>query len=190
MLLRSQLRVGSLQAQVNRTYGTRPDGSAVTSLTTGSNPAKVLVLFFVASDCPISNRTFPEMKRVREEFQSRGVAFWFVYPNSNEKGRDVLAHQQAFDPGGAALLDALGEMARLAKARVTPEVSVLVPTASHSWIPVYTGRIDDRYVRLGLERPAATERFAERAIAEALRGGPVKAATGNAVGCGIVRSRQ
>jgi hypothetical protein len=177
--------ISAFCAQNTHVYGVRPDSSPVTSLTNSSVEAKVLVLYFVASDCPVSNRTFPEMKRVREEYQSRGVAFWFVYPNSGEQGADVRSHQKAFDPGGEAILDSSGTLARMAHARVTPEVAVLTSTASQSWVPVYTGRIDDRYVHLGLERPAATQHFAERVIAEVLRGEHIEAATGTPVGCGI-----
>jgi hypothetical protein len=165
-------------------YGLRPDSTPVTALAPPNS--RLLVLFFVASDCPVSNRTFPEMQRVRTEFQSHGVTFWFVYPNVGESRSAVRAHQQAFDPSGEAILDNSGQLARLTHAIVTPEVSVLTADSGGSWTPVYTGRIDDRYVRLGLERPAATQHFAERVIAAALRGAPIERPTGIPVGCGIV----
>jgi hypothetical protein len=175
-----------LHAQTTSPLGQRPDGKPVMSLTQPNVATKAVVLFFVASDCPISDRTFPEMQRVRELYERRGFAFWFVYPNFGERGADVQRHQQAFDPNGQAILDTSGGLARLAHARMTPEVAVLVPSRSHSWNAVYTGRIDDRYVRLGLERPSATQHFAERVLAEVLSNKPVEAPTGNPVGCGIV----
>ena len=171
-------------AQSPHIYGLRPDSTPITTL--GPPNTRLLVFFFVASDCPVSNRTFPEMVRVRQQYQSQGVTFWFVYPNPGEKPPEVRSHQQAFDPGGEAILDTSGQLSRLAHAIVTPEVSILIPKADHTWTPAYTGRIDDRYVRLGLERPAATQHFAERVIAEALRGSPIEHATGTPVGCGIV----
>jgi hypothetical protein len=177
-------------AQTGHVYAVRPDGSSLLALTNGDPHTKAVVLYFVATDCPVSNRTFPEMKRVREEFADRGVRFWFVYPNRGETRSGVKAHQQAFDPEGEALLDPSQILTKLARARVTPEVSVLVPgkTAAdqENWTPVYTGRVDDRYVRIGLERPSAHEHFAERVINEVLRGAPVEAATGSPVGCAIV----
>jgi hypothetical protein len=170
-------------AQGAEVYGIRPDGQRVTTL--ADRNAKAVVLYFVASDCPISNRTFPEMKRVQAEFQGRGVRFWFVYPNSTEQASVVKDHQASFDSGGEAVLDAGGALVKLTGAVVTPEVSVLVPQAG-GWKAVYTGRIDDRYVRIGLERPRATEHFAERVVGEVLAGERVEAATGTPVGCGIV----
>jgi hypothetical protein len=161
-------------------YGMRPDGRAVTEL---SGPGtKAVVLFFVATDCPVSNRTFPEMKRVREEFAGRGVRVWFVYPNEGETAAGVREHQRAFDAGGEAVLDNDGVLTRLAGARVTPSVAVLVGGA-----PVYVGKVDDRYVRLGLERPAAQDHFAERVVEEVLAGRPVEKAVGVPVGCAIMR---
>jgi len=169
-------------------YGVRPDGRPVTELVDSSTPAKVLVLYFVASDCPISNRTFPEMKRVRQEYEARGARFWYVYANQTEQRETVLAHQQAFDSGGEAVMDTSGTLAKMAHARVTPEISVLLPSSAvqSQWTPVYTGRVDNLYARIGLERPHATEHDAERAVGEALRRVPVEAADGGPVGCAIV----
>jgi hypothetical protein len=167
------------------TYGMRPDGRAVTSL--AQPGVKAVVLYFVASDCPISNRTLPEMQRVREHFAKQGVAFWFVYPNTGETPRAVSQHQAQFG-GGEALLDPQGRLVALTKARVTPEVAVFV-AAGGGWKPVYLGRIDDRYERLGVERTQVTEHFAEQAVSELLRGEPILTATGTPVGCAIVNPK-
>src|SRR5260370_35831856 len=83
-------------------YGVRTDGQRVTSL--GGPGTKAIALFFVASDCPISNRSFPEMRRLREEVSSRGVRFWFVYPSEGERPEQVRVHQSAYEPGGEGLL--------------------------------------------------------------------------------------
>jgi hypothetical protein len=146
----------------------------------------VVALFFVASDCPVSDRTFPEMKRVRESFGDRGARVWYVYPNSTERIAAVLAHQRDFDPGGDVLLDPAGELVRLTGVRVTPEVAVLVPAGRDGWRVVYSGRIDDRFVHLGLERPQPASHFAEQALEAVFDGKPVPRATGTPVGCGIL----
>jgi hypothetical protein len=167
-----------------QSYGTTPGGQHVAELAPAS--AKAVVLYFVATDCPISNRTFPEMRRVREEFAARGVAFWFVYPNEGESVAVVKQHQAEFDADGRALLDDHGVLTKLTRARVTPE-AVVLRRAGRSWVPVYEGRVDDRYVHLGQERLAVQNHFAERAIDEVLSGKPVEAPTGTPVGCAIIR---
>lgn len=175
--------VGAVSASA-QSYGTTPSGRSVTELAPSS--AKALVLYFVATDCPISNRTFPEMRRVREEFAARGVAFWFVYPNEGETAAAVKQHQAEFDAGGSAMLDDHGALTKLTHARVTPEAVVLTRDGG-KWVPVYEGRVDDRYVHLGQERPAIQNHFAERVVDEVLSGKAVEAATGTPVGCGIMR---
>ena len=146
---------------------------------------RAVVLFFVATDCPVSNRLFPEMRRLRESFAGRGVRTWFVYPNVDETPAEVLAHQRAFDAGGEALQDPSGALVRLSSAVATPEMTVLVPDAL-GWHAVYSGRIDNQFVRLGLERPAATEHDGEEALSAVLDGKTPKAATGQPVGCAIM----
>ena len=149
---------------------------------------RAVVLYFVATDCPVSNRTFPEMRRVREAFAARGVAFKYVYPNTGERAEEVQRHQAAFDAGGEAVVDAAGDLVALAHAHVTPEAVVLVPQGA-GWRVVYAGKVDDRYVRLGLERPRATEPYVEQVLDEVLQGRAVQAAVGNPVGCSIVNPK-
>ena len=173
-----------LAASGPHTWGVRPNGSPITELAPPGSRA--LLLFFVASDCPVSNRTFPEMRRVREEFAGHGVQVWFVYPNQGEEAAGVREHQRQFDPGGEALLDQKGVLVRLAGAVATPEAVVLTPDSATGWRPLYAGRVDDRYVRLGLERPAATQHFAEQATQAVLDGRTPKPAIGQPVGCAIV----
>ena len=174
----------TLWAQERPTYGTLTNGRKVNSL--AAPGTKAIVLFFVATDCPISNRTFPEMKRLREEFASRGVRFWFVYPNKGEQPELVAQHQAAYDADGEVVLDVSGTLVQMSGARVTPEVSVLVPGGAANWRPAYTGRIDNRYIRIGEERPQATVHFAERALNAVLNGEHVETETGVPVGCGIM----
>lgn len=169
-------------------YAHDPAGLAITTL---ADPGtRAVVLFFVASDCPISNRTFPEMQRLREQFSARHVRFWFVYANATDPPSAVLAHQRAFDPGGTAIRDTAGTLARITGAKVTPEATILIPTSAPArWTPLYTGRIDDRYIRLGLERPQATQHFVELLLTEILTGVPtdkIVKPTGTPIGCAII----
>lgn len=95
-------------------------------------------------------------------------------------------HQREFDAGGVTLGDADGALVRLTHAKVTPEAVVLVRSGAGGWKTVYAGRVDDRFVHLGQERPAATEHFVEAAVRSVLAGRPVVADPGGLVGCSIV----
>lgn len=147
--------------------------------------SRAVVLFFVATDCPVSNRSFPEMRRLREEFVGQGVRFWFVYPNTTEDPAEVLRHQKTFDPGGDPLQDPAGTLVQLSHAVATPEIAVLVPQG-RTWRPVYVGRLDDRFVRLGLERTNVTRHFGEETVQSVLAGRAPAAPLGKPVGCAIL----
>lgn len=172
-----------LTANAGQHWGVQLDGTPLSSL--GAPETKAVVLFFVATDCPISNRTFPEMQRLREEFAVRGVRIWYVYPNTTEHRDEIVAHQHAFDAPGEPLEDPEGTLVHLSHAVATPEMTVLIPDRN-GWRPVYTGRIDNRFVRIGLERPAITEHFGEEAIEAVLAGRLPRPPSGQAVGCAII----
>jgi len=168
-------------------FGAHLDGKPLTQLAPAN--AKAVVLFFVASDCPVSNRTFPEMQRLRQTYTPRGIRFLFVYPNTTENTATIAEHQHTFDPGGEAITDPSAALVHLTHAFVTPEVAILVPAPNSTWKPVYIGRIDDRFVRIGQERPQPTQFFADRALAALLAGHPVTPDSGSPVGCTILPAR-
>jgi hypothetical protein len=73
----------------------------------------------------------------------------------------------------------------MAHASVTPEAAVFVPEGS-KLREVYRGRIDDRYIAFGQERPQATHHDLENAIRAILANQPISPAVGAPVGCSIV----
>ena len=166
--------------------GTTLDGRSVPLVS--SSETRAVVLFFIASDCPISNRTLPEMKRVATRFATDGVQFWFVYPNATETPAAIRTHKDVYALGDAILADPHQQLSHIAGAKVTPETAVLVPDhgALHR---AYVGRADDQFLAIGKERPHATRHDLEDAIAAVLDGKPSPAPGGPPVGCGIVSSK-
>jgi hypothetical protein len=167
-------------------YGFHLNGEPVRSL--APSAAAVVVLFFAASDCPISNRYVPEIRRIEEKFAAQNVVLWFVYPNFGETPEGVKRHEAAYGAEEHILLDPNHQLVALAHTRVTPEAAVLVPDhpGGESLRPVFHGRIDDRYLSLGQERPKATQHDLERAIADVLQHRAVEPPNGPARGCGII----
>jgi thiol-disulfide isomerase/thioredoxin len=165
-------------------YGYDLRGRPVTRLESAGTRA--VVLFFVATDCPISNRYAPEIQRLQQEFAGKPVAFWIVYPNATETESGILHHQAAFGLGGGATLMRPREaLMTLAQPNVTPESVVLVPEKS-GLRAAYVGRIDDRYVAFGKERPQAGRHDLEAAILAVLDHRMPQPPGGPPVGCGIV----
>jgi len=143
---------------------------------------KAIVFLFTSTDCPISNRYAPEVRRIAEAFGSKGVAFRLVYPNPSEDARAIREHMAAYAYEGIAeaLRDPKLALVKFAGATVTPEAVVVV-----GGNVVYRGRIDDRYVDLGRERPAPTRRDLFDTLTAILDGKPVPLAKTQAVGCFI-----
>ncbi len=102
---------------------------------------KAVVLLFIRSDCPVSNRYAPDLQRLYERYSSRGVDFRLVYPEPGLTAAAMEKHSQEYGYTIPALLDSGHEYVNRARARITPEAAVFV----HGEL-VYHGRIDDRYV--------------------------------------------
>ena len=143
--------------------------------------ASAIVFLFTSVDCPISNRYAPVVDRLHETFQSQGTAFWLIYPNLSESAERIRTHLDAFGYHLRALRDPQHALVKLAGASVTPEVALY----DRRQRLVYHGRIDDRYVSLGLERPVPTKHDLEDALSATLAGKPLREAAAPAVGCFI-----
>ncbi|WP_158941587.1 redoxin domain-containing protein [Granulicella sp. S190] len=167
-------------------YGYNLNGEPVTSL--ASSGVAAVVLFFAATDCPLSNRYLPEIRRIEQKFYSRHIVVWIVYPNFGETSVGVKQHEAAYGVEDHVLLDPNHQLVALAHAKVTPESAVLIPETADAKMfrTVYHGRVDDRYLRLGLEKPIAAQHDLERAIEAALQKRAVEQPGGPAVGCGII----
>jgi hypothetical protein len=144
--------------------------------------AKAVVFLFTTTDCPISNRYAPEIRRVAEKFAPQGVLFRLIYPGRADTAAAIREHMIAFSYKGAAeaYRDPALALAKFVGATITPEAAVVV-----NGQVVYHGRIDDRYVDLGLERPSATTHDLADALTAALGGRPVAHPFTQAVGCFI-----
>ena len=143
---------------------------------------KAIVFLFTSTDCPISNRYAPEVQRVVSEFSGKGVVFKLVYPNPADEAAAIHEHMTAFSYAGAmeALRDPAHALVKFTKAAVTPEAVIVADGRV-----VYRGRIDDRYVDLGIERPAPTQHDLADALAAVLAGKRVPHPSTQAVGCFI-----
>ncbi|HTM50851.1 MAG TPA: redoxin family protein [Bryobacteraceae bacterium] len=143
---------------------------------------KASVLFFVTSDCPISNSYAPEIQRICSEYSPRGVACNLIYVDPDLTPADVRKHTAEFGyKGMPAILDSAQQLVRAAGATTTPEAALI----GRSGQVLYRGRIDNLYAALGKRRPAATEKDLRKALDETLAGRPVSTPKTKAIGCYI-----
>ncbi len=187
LLATASLSFGDRSNAEDSSFGIDLNGKPVERL--AGHDTKGIVLLFLASDCAISNRYLPEIKRLQKEFAPRGVMFWLVYPNAGETPKALRQHLKTYGVDVNTVLDPQHNLVSLAQAKITPESAVLVKTEeAQGWLELsttYHGRIDNRYVDIGKERPSATEHDLEQAVNATLAHLPPTPPGGPAVGCGI-----
>ena len=143
---------------------------------------KASVLFFITSDCPISNSYAPEIQRICSDYASKKVSCDLVYVDPDLKTADVKKHVADYGYSQApAILDSAQKLVQAAGATITPEAAVISPSGQ----VLYLGRIDNVYAALGKRRPEATEKDLRKALDEILSGKPVSTPRTKAIGCYI-----
>ncbi|MSU04634.1 MAG: redoxin domain-containing protein [Pedosphaera sp.] len=142
-----------------------------------------VVLIFIKVDCPNSNRYAPEIRRLHEEFTSRGFKLWVVYPDPETTVLDLLKHQAEYQLPKDVLRDPAHALVGLSQVSVTPEAAVFLADGQL----VYHGRIDNRHVDFGSTRPEATEHNLRQVLQQIEQGGKVTPSSTTAVGCYINR---
>jgi len=140
--------------------------------------APITVTLFVDSDCPVSNRYAPEVRRLYLRYAPRGVNFWLVYPDPDISVQAIRKHMQDYGYQMPALRDPEHALVRRASAQVTPEVGIFLADGTL----VYHGRIDDRYLDLTRRRPEATQHDVVAVLDALLEGETVEASWNPAPG--------
>ena len=153
-------------------------GKAVDPLRT--DPGKPVVLIFVRTDCPISNRYAPTIQRLSAQYAGK-AAFWLVYPDKSESSAAIEQHLRDYGYKLPALHDPQHALVKLGEAQVTPEVAVFDVSGQL----VYHGRIDNWYQDFGHARSAPTTHELDDALQAVLKGGKPQVATASGVGCYI-----
>ena len=143
-------------------------------------PGKAVVLVFVRTDCPISNRYAPTIQRLSAEYAGK-VTFWLIYPDRTESVIAIQKHLQAYGYKLPALRDPQHSLVKLADAQVTPEVALFDGAGKL----LYHGRIDNWYQDFGHARSAPTTHELNNAIQAVIKGKTPEVASASGVGCYI-----
>lgn len=141
---------------------------------------KPVILIFVRTDCPVSNRYAPAIQKLQAAYSTR-VDFWLIYPDKDESPAAIEKHLREYGYTIPALRDPGHILVARSQARVTPEAAVFDGRGDL----IYHGRIDDWYIAFGHARSAPTTHEAEDAMEAALAGRKPLVATADGVGCYI-----
>jgi AhpC/TSA family len=147
------------------------------------------VLFFIATDCPISNSYAPEIQSICRDYAGRGIECSLMYEDvdlaasSRQLDESVRKHLQEYGYTRIpAVVDRARTIAKRAKASVTPQAVVVDRTGKIR----YRGRIDNFYAALGKTRRQVTEHDLRAALDAVLSGAVVPKSETEALGCFIV----
>jgi len=141
---------------------------------------KIVVLIFVLTDCPISNRYAPAIQQLSTQYAGK-AAFFLIYPNRKETAETIRKHNAEFGYTITALRDPQHTLVKLSQAQITPEAAIF--DAKRSLI--YHGRIDNLYEDFGRARRNATTHELSDVIQAVIAGKSVSTTVTPAVGCYI-----
>ena len=146
---------------------------------------RAVVLFFVSTDCPLSNALVPELNRIEQSYAPRGMAFYAVQGDATVSANTVRKHVKEFGYVFPYLFDQQESLATFTGATTTPEAAVLSPRGEI----LYLGRVDNRLEDFGKQRVKITEFDLRDALEAILSGKPVPHPRTHALGCAITRAK-
>lgn len=145
-----------------------------------------IVLFFVATDCPVANSYVPEMNRIREAYAARGVLFFAVQADTSVSDAAVAQYAKEYRYSFPMLLDPGQALVRMADATIVPQAAIFTPDGRR----LYLGRIDNRVEDFGKQRYQATVADLREALDAVLAGKQPPHATTKSIGCAITRATE
>jgi hypothetical protein len=145
--------------------------------------AKTEVLFFVSTDCPVSNSFAPEIQHICRDYAARGVGCSLVYEDVQLDALTMRKHLHEYGYEHiSAIIDADRRIANHAHATITPQ-AVVIDSADKIR---YRGRINNFYAALGKPRQVVTVHDVRDALDAVLAGKTVSHPETTALGCYIV----
>jgi len=150
-----------------------------------SHEKGVVIVYFMGTDCPISNLYLKELAAIAKRYESQGVQIVGIQSNAGMTQARAAEHAQQFKVAFPVLIDAAQRVARQFGATRTAEVYVL----DRQRTVRYHGEIDDRY-GYTYKRGEPTRRELEQALKELLAGKPVTVAETTPHGCLITHDER
>jgi peroxiredoxin len=142
---------------------------------------RAVVLFFIAAECPISNRYAPEINRLVADYASQRVIFYGVHSDPDVGAAAVHQHAKDFNFNFPVLLDPTQMLAGNTGVSLTPTAVILSPDGEL----LYRGRIDDRYLDYGKFRDTNIKPDLRLALEATLAGRKIAESITKPIGCAL-----
>ena len=149
---------------------------------------RLIVAYFMGTECPLVKLYAPRMERLHEKYASRGVAFIAISSNVQDSITELAAHARTTGLTFPILKDLQNRVADQFQATRTPQVFLLDQERRIR----YYGRVDGQYTfgsGVGLAQPQPKRNDLSIAIDELLADKKVSVPVTEAKGCIIGRAR-
>jgi peroxiredoxin len=146
---------------------------------------KAVVLFFIATECPVSNFYSPDFARIAGEYREKAVVTYGVHCDADLTAVNAAAHAKEYGLKFPMLLDPKQKLAAAVGARKTPEAFVLTPDGK----VLYHGRIDDRFSTDGKRRDEPSKHELEDAIRAVVAGKTPEVKEAAPYGCPLPKDK-
>ncbi len=141
--------------------------------------ARLTVLVFLGTQCPISNRSLPTLKQIAADHACDPVDFFIIISDPTISRKDVVSYRDEYKVAPPILFDASETLARQLKPAHTPEAFVIDATGAIR----YRGRIDDTFAALGKVNQVVKSHDLADAIDAVLANKPIAVEKTESVGC-------
>ena len=146
-----------------------------------AGPHRAAVVVFITTDCPIANRSIPELNSIYSDYRDRGVAMTLAHVDPDVTLEIAATHAREYELLPPVVLDPKHVLVNATGATVTPETAVFDAKGTM----VYRGRINDRFPRLGDIRTKASVHDLREALDAILAGKEIAHPRTKPVGCYI-----
>ncbi|KAA5542764.1 redoxin domain-containing protein [Roseiconus nitratireducens] len=144
-----------------------------------NDQCRALVFAFLSTKCPISNSYVPLLNDVSSRFHRQGVRVYGVISDPSVTRQEAREHRRQFHVAFPVLFDGSGGLRRTLSPTHTPHAIVL----DRSGEQLYSGALDDHYVKLGRKKETATEDYLVDALEAVLAGRIVEVPKTKPIGC-------
>ena len=139
-------------------------------------------LFFLTNDCPVSNYYSHEIRRICEDYATRGVGCALVYTDPTMTDEQARQHSREYGHGAyPKIVDRTHALVKATGAAINPTAVVIRPDESIA----YRGRIDNSFAAIGKQRRVVTEHDLRDALDAVIAGKPVAKPETSPIGCYI-----
>lgn len=160
----------------------RPNSAGKQVALSDFSDAKLVVVIFMGTECPIGNAYIPDLVDLQQRYRDKQVQVVGINSVLSDSADAVAKHLKEFKINFPVLVDADQVVADRFGASRTPEVFVLDGQRNIR----YRGRIDDRFGYI-YKREKSRRQELEEALKELLAGKKVTVAETEPVGCLITR---